>query len=260
MPPPRGAPDTDRGAIAPSLAYPDAPMSDERRATALPGSTDDESTVPIEDRLRGFGAAVSQQDIDRLRGEGKYEPRHARRPKKISPLRNAVEWVIVIAGALALALVIRTFLFAAFYIPSPSMVPTLKENDRVLVNKLSYRLHDVNRGDVIVFERPPAEADQSIKDLIKRVIGLPGETVESREGRVVVDGRYLEEPYLRLEESGCSGTENLPPTVVPDGHVFVMGDNRCDSSDSRVFGAIDQELIVGRAFVRVWPITHLGWL
>ncbi len=186
----------------------------------------------------------------------RQRPRH----RRVSPLRNALEWVAVIGGALVVALVIRSFLLAAFYIPSPSMLPTLQKNDRVLVNKLSYRLHDVHRGDVVVFERPPNEADQRIKDLIKRVIGLPGETIEARNGRVVIDGRYLEEPYLRLEESGCPGTENLPPTVIPADHVFVLGDNRCDSSDSRVFGPIPEDLIVGRAFVRVWPVTHLGWL
>lgn len=220
----------------------------------------DDEVVDLDERLRGFGAGVTQDDIDRLRAsDRRHQPRHRKRAK-VSPVRNAVEWVLVIAGALALALVIRTFLVAAFYIPSPSMTPTLRENDRVLVNKLSYRMHDVNRGDVVVFERPASEADSAIRDLIKRVVALPGETVEARDGQVLIDGRRLEEPYLDLAAQGCPGTENLPPTLVPDGHVFVMGDNRCDSSDSRVFGAIDQDLIVGRAFVRVWPLRHLGWL
>ena len=88
-----------------------------------------------------------------------------------------------------MALLIRTFLLAAFYIPSASMVSTLEEGDRVLVNKLSYKLHDVNRGDIVVFERPPSEPDNGIEDYIKRVIALPGETVEGREGQVVVNGR-----------------------------------------------------------------------
>src|SRR5262245_4226564 len=99
-----------------------------------------------------------------------------RKGKKASSTRSMVEWVLVIAGAVVLALIIRTFLIAAFYIPSGSMLDTLHKNDRVLVNKLSYKLHDVRRGDVVVFERPPNEPDTSINDLIKRVMGLPGDT------------------------------------------------------------------------------------
>ena len=140
----------------------------------------------------------------------------------------------MIGGALLVAFLIRTFLLAAFYIPSASMVPTLEEGDRVLVNKLSYKLHDVNRGDIVVFERPPGEPDNGIKDLIKRVIALPGETVEGRDGQVVVNGRYLEEPYL---DEGPSPTE-FPPETVEEGKVWVMGDNREVSVDSRYFHAI----------------------
>jgi signal peptidase I len=145
---------------------------------------------------------------------------------------------------------------AAFYIPSASMVSTLEEGDRVLVNKLSYKLHDVHRGDIIVFERPDSEPDTGIEDYIKRVIGLPGETVEGREGHVVIDDRILEEPYL---DEGTTTTD-FAPVVVPAGEVFVMGDNRAVSIDSRTFGAIPEDTIVGRAFVRIWPLTHLGFL
>jgi signal peptidase I len=177
--------------------------------------------------------------------------------KKQSGARSIIEWVLVIGGALLLALVIRTFLIAAFYIPSGSMLDTLEKNDRVLVNKLSYKLHDVRRGDVIVFERPPNELDTSINDLIKRVIGLPGETVEVRDCRVIVDGRFVEEPYLSRP---WTRTCTFGPITVPEGQVFVMGDNRDDSEDGRVFGPIDEDLIVGRAFVLIWPLNHLAWL
>lgn len=174
----------------------------------------------------------------------------------VSGLRNAVEWVAIVVGAFAVALVVKTFLIQAFFIPSESMFPTLTEDDRVLVNKLSYGLHDVNRGDLVVFERPPNEPVSDVKDLIKRVVAVEGETVEARDGAIVVDGELLDEPYL---DEGVTSF-NVTPTVVPDGHVFVMGDNRGASRDSRYFGPIDTGLIVGRAFVKVWPLTDLGLL
>jgi signal peptidase I len=136
------------------------------------------------------------------------------------------------------------------------MFPTLHENDRVLVNKLSYDLHDVNRGDLVVFERPPGETDTDIKDLIKRVVGLPGDVVSSCGGQVCIDGTPLEEPYL---PDGAT-TGEFERQTVPDDHVFVMGDNRDNSRDSRIFGPIEEDSIVGRAFVRIWPITDFGLL
>jgi signal peptidase I len=184
-------------------------------------------------------------------------PGKKRKTKKASSTRSMVEWVLVIAGALVLALIIRTFLIAAFYIPSGSMLDTLHKNDRVLVNKLSYKLHDVRRGDVVVFERPPNEPDTSINDLIKRVMGLPGDTLEVRDCRLIVNGRYLDEPYV---DRPWTRTCTFGPITVPDGQLFVMGDNRDDSEDSRVFGPIDEDLVVGRAFVIIWPFTHWGWL
>jgi signal peptidase I len=176
--------------------------------------------------------------------------------KKPSSIRSLVEWVAVIAGALGVALVIRIVFLAAFYIPSESMVPTLEKGDRVLVNKLSYKLHDIHRGDVVVFSRPPGEADTGIKDLIKRVIGLPGETLEVRDCRVLINGQPLEEPYVKSWSRTCTSE---PRTIGPK-QIFVMGDNRDDSQDSRFFGPIDESLVVGRAFIIVWPLTHLGWL
>lgn len=172
-------------------------------------------------------------------------------------VRSVVEWVAVIVGALVVALLVKTFLFQAFYIPSGSMEPTLHEGDRVLVNKMSYRLHDLNRGDVVVFERPPgATGDPNMQDFIKRVVGLPGDELESRDGVVFVNGMRIDEPYLN--DPGT--TANLAPTRVPDGHVFVMGDNRSASSDSRSFGPIPVDSVVGRAFVRVWPLSNLSGL
>jgi signal peptidase I len=175
--------------------------------------------------------------------------------RRRSSVRNSVEWVLIIGAALIAAVVIKTYLIQAFYIPSPSMEHTLNVQDRVLVNKLSYRLHDIHRGDIVVFERPPNDAGV-IRDLIKRVVGLPGETVEGHDGTVFVDGRPLREPYLGRGVT----TGDFPVSRIPDGYIWVMGDNRGNSSDSRVFGAVPEKTIVGRAFVRVWPVTAFGLL
>jgi signal peptidase I len=169
------------------------------------------------------------------------------KPAKRSGTRNLLEWVVVVGGALLVAFVVKTFLLQAFYIPSPSMTPTLRVDDRVLVNKLSYDLHDVHRGDIVVFKSPPLSPE---KDLIKRVVGLPGETIEGRDGQVVVNGEALDESYL---PDGVHTAPFGPVTVSPD-HYWVMGDNRSNSSDSRVFGVIAESSIIGRAFVKVWPI------
>ena len=171
-------------------------------------------------------------------------------------VRNLVEWVGIVVGALVVALVVKTFLIQAFFIPSLSMYPTLDKGDRVLVNKLSYKVHDVHRGDLVVFERPPGQPASTIKDLIKRVVGLPGESIEARAGAVYIDGKRISEPYL---VDGVT-TDNLPRQTIPKDEIFVMGDNRGDSADSRVFGPIYEDTIVGRAFIRVWPIPDIGLL
>jgi signal peptidase I len=174
-----------------------------------------------------------------------------------SSSRAIIEWVVIIVAALTVAIVVKTFLIQAFFIPSGSMEPTLKPGDRVLVNKLSYKLHDVHRGDIVVFKRPPSEADDpTIKDLIKRVIGLPGDRIEGRAGVVYINGQPLKEPYL----PGGTTTSSLQLQTVPAGQYFVMGDNRGNSKDSRFIGTIPKNLIVGRAFVRVWPLSGIGLL
>ncbi|MDQ1446435.1 MAG: signal peptidase [Acidimicrobiaceae bacterium] len=175
-----------------------------------------------------------------------------------NPTKVAVEWGAIIVAAIIAALIIKTFAFQAFYIPSESMDPTLKISDRVIVNKTSYKLHDIHRGDIVVFSRPPAElgGDPSIKDLIKRVVALPGEKVEGREGHVWVNDKMLDEPYLPKTIS----TLDFPAQVVPEKSYWVMGDNRPRSKDSRFFGPIGKNLVVGRAFIRVWPIPHVHLL
>ncbi len=174
--------------------------------------------------------------------------------------RNAIEWAVVLVGAVLLALVLRAVLLQAFWIPSPSMESTLLVRDRVLVNKISYRLHDINRGDIVVFRRTDDEIARNPelpRDVIKRVIGLGGETIEIKDNVVMIDGQVLVEPYL---DDGIV-TSDFGPELVPEGHVFVMGDNRELSLDSRFeTGAIAEDRVVGRAFFLFWPLDRLGSL
>jgi signal peptidase I len=163
---------------------------------------------------------------------------------------------LLIVFAVISAFLIRQYVVQTFYIPSASMHETLVEGDRVLVNKVGYHLHDINRGDVVVFRKPP-NLNVSEDDLIKRVVALPGETVEGRGGKVYINGAPLAEPYV---EPLCHGTGQFAKVTVPAGMLWVMGDNRCNSSDSRVFGPIDENLVVGRAFVLAWPFDRLSWL
>jgi signal peptidase I len=186
------------------------------------------------------------------------DPVAPKRKARSSAFRRNLEWVVIVGVAILSALVVKTYLIEAFYIPSGSMEPTLQTGDRVLVNKLSYRLHAVHRGDVVVFKRPPGVAgDANIKDFIKRVIGLPGDTVETRGEAVFVNGKRLKEPYL---PSATRTVPSIELKTIPAHHFWVMGDNRTNSSDSRFFGPIEEKTIIGRAFVQVWPVTRFELL
>lgn len=171
--------------------------------------------------------------------------------------RTASSWAVTILVAVALTVVVKTWVFTAYSIPSVSMVPTLEVNDRVIVSRLS---RDPARGDVIVFDRPANDPKTSPSDpdvLIKRVIGLPGDVVASNEdGQVTVNGRVIDEPYLADGTVTVIGT----PITVGSGKLLVMGDNRPASQDGRAFGPIDKDLVVGRAIVRFWPLSRLGRL
>lgn len=217
---------------------------------------------------REDAAAVAVDGEAEGAADAEAKPSRSERKAAKSQTRNMLEWVAVIGGAILIAVVVRTFILQTFWIPSPSMSPTLVENDRVLVNKLAYRFHDVNRGDVVVFERPENEPPSEIKDLIKRVVALPGEHVSILDGKVRIDGKVLDEPYTHGAQTvldSCPityvpGIDTEDGFVVPEGHVLVLGDNRTNSHDGRCFGAIDEDLIVGRAFFLMWPPGHAGGL
>ena len=177
------------------------------------------------------------------------------------------EWVTVLVVALVIAITVRSLILQQFYISGPSMESTMFQDNRVLVNKLSYRLHDIHRGDVVVFDRVTVDG-QVVQhdDLIKRVIALSGETISIEECKVFIDGELLNEPYLNdydldqhIAEDRCR-VPTMEDTVIPDGQLFVMGDNRPQSFDSRMFGPIEEALVVGRAFVIIWPFNAAKFL
>lgn len=169
-----------------------------------------------------------------------------------------LEWFVVIVVAVTAALVVRQFVLQQFAVSGSSMYSTLHDGDRVLVNKLSYRMHDPRRGDVVVLKTLESVGE---RDLIKRVVALPGETVEYRSCVLYVDGRTVSEPYLDpkvVTPNNCGGDQGA--LTVPEDTVFVLGDNRGGSKDSRDLGPISYDDIIGRAFVVIWPYGDWRWL
>jgi len=174
-------------------------------------------------------------------------------PQPENPWVEAAKTIIT-AGVLAFG--IRTFVAEARYIPSSSMEPTLQINDRLIIEKISYHLHDPKRGDVVVFNPTDALKAKNFKDaFIKRIIGLPGDTIKISNGIVYVNGDKLSEDYIAQKPDYEFG-----PVKVPEGQYLVLGDNRNNSYDSHYWGFVPKEKFVGRAFVRFWPFTRLGVL
>jgi signal peptidase I len=187
--------------------------------------------------------------------------------------RRSGRWIIELLGvvvvAVVVAVVLRTFFVATYSIPSGSMEPTLQIGDRIVVNKLSYHLHGVGTGDIIVFSTPALEdcAGPPVADLVKRVIALPGQTISLAGGRVYINGHLLPEPWLtpQMRTDTYPGPTDAPYSLhnafqVPAGDVYVMGDNRTESCDSRYWGPVRQSTIVGKADLRIWPLSRLGLL
>jgi signal peptidase I len=192
-------------------------------------------------------------------GEEFSDPSDPQPPEAAPRKSNAwLEWIIVIVVAVSAALVVRAFVLQQFAVSGHSMDTTLHDGDRVLVNKLSYRMHDPNRGDVVVLKTIEGAGE---RDLIKRVVGLPGETIEYRSCVLYVNGKELVEPYLDptvVTLNSCGGDQTK--LTIPTDHVFVMGDNRGGSKDSRDIGPVDYGDLLGRAFVVIWPSRDWHWL
>ncbi|NEO28882.1 MAG: signal peptidase I [Symploca sp. SIO3C6] len=182
-----------------------------------------------------------------------------------------IEGIKTIALSAVLALGIRTLVAEARWIPSGSMLPTLQINDRLIIDKVSYRFQNPKRGDVVVFRPTEALKEQNFKDaFIKRVIGLPGDTVELQDGKVYVNNQLLVEKYLDQGQKTiidvCRNPSMPPPyylskaVTVPPNSYLVLGDNRQSSYDSRCWGLVPRENIIGKAIVRFWPLNSVGGL
>ena len=193
----------------------------------------------------------------------KPESRRDRRESQESPPSKGggiLEFIVILLISFALVFgFVRPFVVEAFYIPSESMVHTLEVGDRVLVNKFIYRFTDPKRGDIIVFKSVEGGGElRDREDLIKRVVGLPGDTIEVRNGNLLVNGKRQNEPYVNQET--VQFQTPYGPKKVPKDHIFMMGDNRGNSADSRVFGPLPEKNIEGEAFLRFWPLNRFGTL
>jgi signal peptidase I len=183
--------------------------------------------------------------------EGVANSPAAHRPARVRVWRAAWELLHDLAVAVLFCFFLISFVAQAFRVQGTSMEPLLRDGDRVVVNKLVYRYGAIDRGDVVVFWYP---RDPSVS-FIKRVIGLPGDRVEIRDGRVHVNGKPLSEDYLPAD---FRDADNHPPVEVRPGHYFVLGDHRRSSNDSRSWGQVPQKYIYGRAAFRFWPLGQIG--
>lgn len=186
------------------------------------------------------------------------EQRRARRRRLV------IEYVVIAAAAVVIAFLVQAFIVKPYRIPSGSMETTLMPGDRVFTNRFLYHFADVDRGDIVVFKAP-----SSGDVLIKRAIGLPGQTISLQDGRVFIDGAPIPEPYVRRNAGRPVPTEPfangrpwalIEPYEIPPDSYFMMGDNRIDSGDSREFGPVGRDLIIGEAFFIYWPLDRIQFL
>jgi len=215
----------------------------------------EEPVLPVPETSRDVGGAESLPPLPDPRGTPETGAGTARSGHSAGPAGAKSPWsglvrdvVGTIVPAVLIALLIHVFLAQATRVYGQSMQPNLQTNERLVIEKMSYRLHGPRRGDVVVLRDPSGGSEL----LIKRVVGLPGERVTIANGQVFIDGVELEEPYLDQE------TESGGSWLVPPLQVFVMGDNRQASRDSRSFGAVGRDQIIGRALFRYWPLDQIG--
>jgi signal peptidase I len=206
-------------------------MSEDRQTVPPEGT----SSLPEDERAAAIPSSPSEAPAKRSPD----------RPRSV--LGMVVEIVIIVAAAFAIAMLVQLFIVKPFTIPSVSMEPTLMVGDRVLVNRLTYHFRDPRRGDVVVFPSPIED-----ENLIKRIVAVGGDTVEVKDGALYLNGQRQAEPQLK--DQTIDGV--FPLTTIPAGYVFMMGDNRNDSADSRVFGPVSTKALLGKAFVVYWPIRR----
>ncbi|MFD1774348.1 signal peptidase I [Paenibacillus rhizophilus] len=203
-----------------------------------------------------------QQDLHQGQDEGDDQARQSPPKQK----NEVLEWVKAIAIALILVILIRWLLFKPFIVDGPSMQPNFHTGERVIVNEILYDIRSPQRGEVIVFH-VPSEG----RDFIKRVIGVAGDTVKVEGDVVTVNGKKVDETYIQkaIDQAHANNqlyndknfpNEDFKEGTVPKGHVFVMGDNRSDSTDSRMIGYVPLGDIVGRADVIFWPVSDMEWI
>ena len=179
-------------------------------------------------------------------------PRNSKRRSRV-----LLEWVFVVLFALVASFLMRSYVFQTFYIPSGSMEPTLLIGDRIIVNKISVDFGTIHIGDILVFKAPPTvHCGETVTDLVKRVIGLPGDHLTSRGNTIYVNGKPLVENWPHIEPLG----QAIGNVTVPANHYFMMGDNHPNSCDSRYWGTVPRSDIIGKAFIRIWPLSRFGFL
>ncbi len=178
------------------------------------------------------------------------------RPK--SRQRSVVEWLIVLVVAVLVSLLVRTYVFQTFFIPSDSMEPTLYQGNRIVVDKLAVEFGTINIGDIVVFKAPPdvaKDCSDSVADLVKRVIGVPGDTLTSRGNTIYVNGVALKEKWSHWEPLGPA----IRKITLRSGQYFMMGDHHSDSCDSRTWGPVPRSDIIGKVFLKFWPLSQWHW-
>jgi signal peptidase I len=187
--------------------------------------------------------------------------------KRKSRHKSLIEWGIVIVVAVLVSLLIRTFVFQTFYIPSGSMEPTLQIGDRIIVDKLAVEFGTIHTGDILVFKAPKAVATvcgDDVADLVKRVIATPGQSVKSVGNKIYVKDQGLNQPWHLLKQPWSHvaeiGAKPISTTFVTANHYFMVGDNEPNSCDSRYWGLLPRSDVIGKAFVRIWPLHRAGFL